>query len=537
MDAKVTMCVIDDIKSVVDGITHIPWENYGIEVIGTALDGITGLELIQQRKPDIVLTDIRMPNMGGMEMITRLKESSYAGKIIFFSGYTDLDYLQQAVRLGAFDYIVKPHSVKQIVEIVQKAKKEIEAMRREQLRLQEIHKKVKKSLPVLRQEFFNLLLHYHSSADSIQKRWEFLQIDLEQTDLAVLVIQIDQLQERGLSLPIEEIELIRFSLQNIVEETFASYTKRVIFRDAMNRFVVIYHSPEDLDDNGLAEQCCENIAAFTKFTVSIGCGRTAKYVHELSLAYREAILALSYQFYTGGNVVLTYDDVAGHDQTLPSYSKDREQELGMYLRSGNEVKALEVLKELFAELSGGPALPEPMKLISVYYELGSFVVRVLLEKTPYSELQPLEQKLRDRHWLTTVPLKELQHLLSEICIIGCQWIESRHHSESQAMIHQAIHFIRGRLHTELTVNDCAKHVHLSANYFVNLFKKVTGMTFVQFLTHERIEKAKIMLFEDYQVQEIASAVGYEDRRYFSDVFKKTTGMTPSEYKIHFSKEQ
>jgi two-component system response regulator YesN len=535
MGTQCTLCVIDDVVSVVQGISkHIPWEQYGIEVIGTALDGEEGLQLIHRLRPDIVLTDIRMPNMDGIEMLTELRQSSFEGKIIFFSGYNDFDYAQQALRLGAYDYITKPHSVEQIVEVILKAKAAIEAKALEDRHSLELRNKLKESLPILRQEFFSLLLHHRTNEDNIRNRWEFLQLTLPREDLTVLVFEIDQLTEKSIDLSIEEVELIRFSLQNIVEETISSYTQGVIFRDTMSRFAAIYHNQGELELTLIADKCCEHIAAYTKFTVTIGQGRGVCYASELSEAYQEANLALSYQFYAGGNVVLTYGDVAGNDNKFPRYSKDDEHELAMSLRSGNVIRARESLTLIFDELSSGPTRPEPMSLMSVYYELAAQMLRILLEKVPYSDIQHLEQKLRDRHWSTLIPLKELQQLIIDLCEEGCLLTERRQRSMTASMVDKAISFIHEQLHTDITVGDCAKHVHLSPNYFVNVFKRETGRTFVQFVTQARIEKAKTLLLEGHQVQEIAAEVGYEDRRYFSDVFKKAEGMTPSEYTRRFS---
>lgn len=531
-----TLCIIDDIPSVVEGIaTQIDWAGCGIRVAGTALDGEEGLQLIRRERPDIVLTDIRMPNMDGIEMMTKLKEAEIPSKVIFFSGYTDFEYAQQAVRLGAFDYLTKPHSLQQITDIVLKARETVLAERREQARLREIEGKVKDSLPILRQEFFNLLLRHPTSASSVQRRWAFLQIDMPQTDLAVMVIEIDQFDKRCGHLPIEEIELIRFSLQNIVEETIGARTSGVVFRETMSRFVAVYHAPDAFDTSSLAEQCCEHIARFTKFTVSVGHGRKASHVSEISRSYQDAIIALSYQFYTDGNVVLMYEEVADRHPMLPRYSKEREEELGLSLRSGNAAKAREALEAIFHELSSVTPLPEPSYLISVYKEIASFVIRVLLEHAPQEEVAELERRLVLAQ-PESAALKDLQRQLTDICEQGCRMIENRRQSDSERTIEAAIRYIRSSLHTDLTLESCARHVHLSGNYFANLFKRVTGVTFVQFVTGERIEAAKRMLIEGKQVQEIADAVGYEDRRYFTSVFKKMTGMTPSEFRAQYVKE-
>ncbi|KWX83970.1 AraC family transcriptional regulator, partial [Paenibacillus riograndensis] len=119
----VKICVIDDIKSVVDMITRKPqWQEYGIEVAGTALDGEEGLQMVREMKPDIVLTDIRMPRMDGLEMTRAILEFAPHCKIIILSAYSEFSYAQQAIRLGAMDFVKKPFSLEEIVNVVLKAK-------------------------------------------------------------------------------------------------------------------------------------------------------------------------------------------------------------------------------------------------------------------------------------------------------------------------------------------------------------------------------------------------------------------------------
>jgi len=536
LNERVTLCIIDDIPSVVEGLASaVDWASIGVEVVGTALDGKEGLALIREKRPDIVLTDIRMPNMDGIEMLDTLNRERIPSKAIFFSGYTDFEYARQAVRLGAFDYLTKPHSIPDILEIVAKAKERVLAERREQIRLIEIERRVKESLPILRQEFFTLLLHHAASEGAVRKRWAFLQIELPQTDLAVMMIEIDQFEKRCASLPIEEIELIRFSLQNILEETISSVTRGVVFRETMSRFAAVCHLPDGVDAADLAERCCEHVATYSKFTISIGVGRKATHASELHRSCQDARIALSYQFYTGGNVALLYDEVAGRGRVLPRYPKEKEQELGLALQSGNATKARETLADMLRELSSAEPRPEPAYLINVCKEIGFFAIRVLMESVPREETAELEHGLASARLEKASDLGELERILSDICERGCRIIERRRRSDSERIVDAAIRHIRANLREPLTLADCARHVHLSGNYFAGLFKRVTGMTFVQFVTNERIETAKRMLIEGRQVQEVALEVGYEDRRYFTSVFKKMTGLTPSAFVAEYKR--
>jgi two-component system response regulator YesN len=168
-------------------------------------------------------------------------------------------------------------------------------------------------------------------------------------------------------------------------------------------------------------------------------------------------------------------------------------------------------------------------MISVCYELAFMMLRVLLEKLPYEQVRGLERRIRENK-AAEPTMQELRQLLGDICRKGCKWIEMQRTSESEQIVRQSMQYIRDNLKQPLTVEQCAKQANLSAGYFSNVFKKVVGMTVQQFITQERIERAKQMLIEDYQVQEISDALSYEHRRYFSEVFKKVTGMTPSEFR-------
>lgn len=122
-----TICFIDDIQSVVDGVSkQINWERHGITVSGTAINGEDGLMLITSCRPDIIVTDIRMPKLDGLELTRRVKELLPRSKVILMTGFSDFEYARQAVQLGAFDFITKPFSLAHIEEIVVKAKKKLQ---------------------------------------------------------------------------------------------------------------------------------------------------------------------------------------------------------------------------------------------------------------------------------------------------------------------------------------------------------------------------------------------------------------------------
>jgi two-component system response regulator YesN len=156
--------------------------------------------------------------------------------------------------------------------------------------------------------------------------------------------------------------------------------------------------------------------------------------------------------------------------------------------------------------------------------------RVLGEKLPPDEMAVFDAKLIEIKNDATLSLKELQQQVKRLCELGCAGVRKQQVKEASQQVDEVIAYIRNHLDINLTVGEYAKMVYLSGSYFSNLFKKVTGMTITQFVTHERMERAKDMLIEGMQVQEISLAVGYEDRPYFTELFKRHTGMTPSDFR-------
>ncbi|CQR54327.1 response regulator [Paenibacillus riograndensis] len=532
----VSLCIIDDIKSVVDGLTAMSWEDQGIQVAGVSGNGEEGLKLITEVRPDLVITDIRMPRMDGLSMLRAVLEDNRSCKVILISGYADFEYAQQAVQLGAFDFVVKPFSEEDIMAAVLRAKAEILEERSRRLSLREMEIKLRESMPVLRQEYFTLLVSHRTSWEQAAGRWEFLNIELNPRGFVVMLIEIDRFQEQVAELSIREVELIRFSLLNITQETIAEYAGCAVFRARHNRYLAVMNDTGPVSPIEIAEQCCRNIERYTKFTVSVGVGGRVEETSELPDSYRQAHRALAHHLFTEGNAAIMYDDLhqTGSQEPLALEYKD---ELLLALRSGNAGRADAILSAIAETLHPLISRQNPDYLLSLYDELAASAIRTFYELVPYRDIQPLIQKFRAVQGTAGLPLASLQRQLLALCTEGAGLVRQNSLSEGQKVIYEAIDYIKSRLPEDITVGECAAHVHLSASYFSSLFKKVTGMTVTQFTTSERIQKAKALLVEGAQVQEVASAVGYEERRYFSEMFKKITGQTPTEFRAGYHPDQ
>ncbi|MHA6531816.1 response regulator [Paenibacillus sp. BAC0078] len=525
--------MVDDIPSVVRGLSlRIPWAEHGIEVAATASNGEEGLEQIRQHRPDIVLTDIRMPFVDGLEMMRTIQAEQPGIKLIFLTGYSDFAYAQEAVKLGAFDLIVKPFTKEQVIESVLKAKEVLERERSQAEQMRGMEQKLRESLPYLRQEYMRLLIRYGTRQQHRSQQWDFYAIKMNSRHFCVMVAEMDFFADRTAELPVPEVELIRFAVQNILEETITGLTQGIVFRENVNQFVIVMNPPVGLDAEQLAEKCRENVRRHTYQTVSIGLGGEVEEAGHLSASYAQAMSALAHTFLTGGNSVYRYVEGTDEDAAMPRYSYDKEKELLYCLRSANLTKAEEQLDDIWNEWLAGPALPTPSIVKTLCLELAHSIHRVFSEKALDSEVKTLEKKLADMNDATS--FEELRRQIREFCRQGCAYVHIRQSSDARQLVEQAITHINGNLHRNMSVADCAREVHLSPSYFSNLFKKETGMTLAQFIIGRRMEKAKELVLEGMQVQDIAVSLGYEDRPYFTELFKKYTGMTPTDFRAKYA---
>ncbi|MFB9279634.1 response regulator [Cohnella cellulosilytica] len=530
---RYTMVVIDDIRTVVNGISRdMDWESQGIEIAGTASSGEEGLALVRATRPDIIVTDIRMPKLSGIEMMRELQPQLPRSKFIFISGFSDFDHAQNALRLGAFDYILKPFTPQQLAETVRKAAAEMDAERRQSELLSDMEQKLRESRPLLRQEYLSMLVHFHAPKETLRKRWEFLQIEVDLQPLAVIVLEIDRFMQKTEDVPVNEAELLRFALQNIVEETMLNMAKGIVFRDSVHRFVAIVNPVCAGGALAIAEACRENVGRYSRSTVSAGVSAAVDDLSELPSAYRQAVEALTYTFYTGGNSVFFWEHIRQRQETMPRLDTELEKELVYALRSGNAEHAEKALALLLDDAGRGEKRPSPDSAKALCVELAALIRDAVPELTDEHELCELTRALSSPRAV----LSELRATLLSLCRLSCLQVQSRLQSSAQEMIQAAIRHIRDNLHLNLMVGDYAAHVHLSTSYFSNLFKKVTGTSVVAFVIQEKMEQAKLLLTEDRPIAEIAESLGYEERSYFSDVFKKTTGLTPTEFRAKYGRK-
>lgn len=529
------MVIVDDKDDVIQGIRAMGrWADYGIEVAGWAGNGTDALQVVAECQPEIVITDIRMPLMDGIQLTALLKERNPAIKIVILSGYDEFSYAQQAVKLGAEEYLLKPIRIRQLEEVIGRIKQQLDRERSKREEEAELRRRLEQSLPLLRDEFWRRLIAEPENPDAAELtgRLNFLQLAPPLQPAAVVLLEIDHYAGLIDSRSYQQEERLRAALE-AENRSAGEPSGGAVFADSRDRLVwLVAGWAEARDRNGLLqrlERIGARIRAESGFTVSMGIGRSHHGPDRLFRSYREAVEALSHKLYLGPDQVIFHEDAAPETKPGFDYPFHLEKELLAAVKLG-DAAGLRVSRERYFAALNQSAAAAPRYIKQCLIGLALSLSRLLMElKLDERSLTPDGNELLDAA-VRFETLEGFEEWLTGVCQRISALIQGAKKLKSQCKMEQAKEYIAAHLGDEISLNTVAEQMGLSPNYFSSLFKEHTGETFMEYLVKTRIERAKQLLRGGgYKVYEVANRVGYADPRYFSEVFKKYAGVNPAEY--------
>lgn len=534
-----TLVIVDDEPSVVNGLrTYVNWEAQGIEVIGTADDGDTGLVLIKDLKPDIVLTDVQMPSMDGIRMAAEVRALLPATKIVFISGHNDAEYLKSALQIHAVDYIFKPISRKELTIVMEQVSAAIDAEKREREMVNEMQIKLAQSMPLLREKFLLSLVSDHINTIHIHEKLEFLGLSFLSASVYItLVIVIDDVTQIMDTRTERDKQLLSYTILNIIQELIDKQMRGVTFEKVPGEYVGILLATPFYPDQSpeyellmLAESIREHLRKWLKLSVTIGVGEQVGSLSEVSTSYKQAKDAVDQKWYLGKNQILTMDNIQSGENLLYRFESELGGRVITALKSGDQNRLLTELGDIFRQL-------ELNRGYGSRYAQNISLHLILQSGQVLLELNGMSQDWENREmeaWQLVMRQETMQDLLlftESYLLKVCAFVQDKRSGKVSEVIERIRCLIEEKYSMNLTVAEIAEGVYLSPTYVRLLFKQETGETLFEYLTKVRIEKAKQMLRDpQHKFYEVCYAVGYSDPSHFSKLFKKMTGYTPSAYR-------
>ena len=501
---------------------NVDWHASGFEFCGEAADGEIALPLLRTSQPDVLITDIKMPFMDGLQLIKIVRERMPWVKIIILSGHDEFEYAQQAINLGVTDYLLKPVTVQKLQNVLQKLTVQLDQERKEQANLKKLQEQVEENRAVLCERLlFKLVVGAVSPSEAIEKG-QMLGLNLMARHYLVLILKIE-LGDRSEQYDHDGYQHVQQVVTALMEKNPDVF---VLKRDWGDLILIMKgETSEYLEEERdlLLAEIRQEIAK-THYQVTVGIGSSKNQIAEISQSFVEALVNAQNpagENKSGLNRAVEQAELLKVDKSA----------VEIYLRSGAKNGFDEFFQAYLGPL-GKTALKS--NLIRNYI----FVDVILAIAKLVNDLGgDVDQVIPELNSIETImsninSIEQLREQIHKILSSALTYRDSRPNGQYKNLIRQAKEYLE-RCYTdpELSLNAVAAQANLSASHFSVVFSQETGQTFKEYLTEIRINKAKELLrMTSLRAADIAYQVGYNDPHYFSSVFKKNTGLSPIEFR-------
>ncbi|MDR3598582.1 response regulator [Clostridium sp.] len=529
--------IVDDEEEIRLGIIKkIDWEANGFIVVGDAENGQEALEKAEKYQPDVIMTDIKMPFMDGLELGEKLVELMPSTKIIVFSGCDDFEYAHKAIKINVVEYVLKPINSLEFIEVLKRLKHQLDKEYEEKRNLETLYKHYVDSLPVIREQFLVGALEGRISENQWKEQSENLGIDFKCEHLSVALIRADgtlTLENDIDNVTIQkEPTLVPISIKKIVDEIMDNYGKLVslIYSDMV---VVIgnFCAKEDilLFIKGINE-VCKTYKRIMNLTISAGIGYTYTNPSEIRFSYRSAQSALEYRFILGTGKAIYIDDVEPDNSIQLQFDEQEEHSMLNAIKISSEEEITIAIDNLFEKFQD---LLLPFNQYRIYLmEIMTSILKLV--QTYNLDIDEIfgEGFNCYRHLEAFDSIDEVKKWITCKAIKVNDYIKKERINSSMLLIEKAKKYIKENyMDCDISVEKLCSELHVSPTYFSTIFKKETGESFVNYLTTIRLKEAiKLLNTTDDKTYIIAEKVGYPEANYFSYVFKKKFGVSPSKYR-------
>lgn len=484
---------------------YVDWDSYNISVIATAKNGKSAFNIALEHNPDIIITDIKMPIMDGIEFSRKLRESNITSKLIFLTGYDDFNYAKSAINVHASGYILKPFSIDELHDVINCVNKELEA---DELRIN--------STRIFVENRFKLLLNSQESDDCKKITDELSKIqnyDFVNNTYNIMLVYSD-------AKPVIHCREYIYSLDEYAQIIpNDSYCTVIILNSNINKNMNIEQISKKIQSNLLL-----NDANFTSIIYS----NLVHKFNDLGNIYIQLMNLEENLFYIGKNSILnasTVTESLSEAIKLPSIESKLAESLFTYEKD----KVQQVMSEYFDFIINNK-VSKPMLLESLF-NLLLYVWENFFNHNPDINPEIISKNELWNELLECKDINDAYNFVKEHVDRVAQYLIEKQKDKNQQVVDKVMKFIEKNFGNQITISDVAKDIYLSPNYIRNIFKEKTGITFLEYLVSYRMKKASELLKDkSLKVHEISNKVGYENVSYFCSVFAKHYGVSPNEYR-------
>ncbi|MCD7957819.1 MAG: response regulator [Lachnospiraceae bacterium] len=535
--------LVEDETIIREGLRDIiPWQQYGYTLVGDAGDGEEALPMIRETRPDVLITDIKMPFMDGLALSNLVSKEFPNTKIIIISGYDDFEYARSAIRIGVEQYLLKPVTKAMLVKTLNEVSEKISSEREQENYLEQFRSEVQEYEQFSRRRFFEELVTGRLSVGEIYEKAGQLGIAIQAQSYKILMYSI---LVRNTQVKDEGADEAQQEAHDGLTHFFQMYPEYLVFRWNIQTYAVLIKAgPGQMEE--LTVRCLDTIRMHVlpienKVEWHVAVGEETTRLSALPGCFDEVSRIYSYRHLSGGCHVLKKENTRvlmenEEEGSLKNVDMTRLDPsiLRGFLENGSSEEIDNFAEEYISETHDAAA----SRLFCQYLMLNvRFTAIAYLESLGYEQKDFIDDFPAAQLTGRSLDHQELREYVRTILFCVFELKEKESKSQSRTMIRQALEYIDHNFTNEsISLKEVAGQVNVSANYFSAVFSQEMQQTFVEYLTQKRMEYAKELLRgPGLRSAEVAARVGYKDPHYFSFVFRKTQGCTPRDYRAKYAR--
>lgn len=509
--------IADDEKMPRDILSnYINWSNLGVTGILEADDGLKALNIAMEEKPDIIISDIKMPHMNGIDFATKIREHLPDTKLIFLSGYSDKEYLKSAIKLKAVSYIEKPIDLEEITSLL---KDTISDLVEEQNKKSEAHVLIENRLCI------SLTLQSVDSEDVLEKCKSLNKSFCNYNKYVTSIINFNESSYKEINFS---------SLKSIIELRDDLYILGVKGEDC----AIIHFALNDENTIIKVKEVLAKLISTVKSTINNNCtifaslGKEEASFCELYKSYQTAVMAMQKHFYRGRNIVIAFED----DNSPPlEFDENILTSLDSCIKNNRQTEAEVLVKRLVLSFKNHENTHHNL-VRNTFYKMILSLARIAQDRNiPFLK----DQSNHILHTITnSKTIDEIEKSVLTLILSIFEYLNTSFDPGKDTIVKITNYITSNFCDENITVNSIAEQLNLTPTYLCMVFKRDTGKTINQYITNLRVEKAKEFLaIREIKLYDVARRVGYNDGKYFTRVFTKTTGLNPKEYREIHSRDK
>ena len=532
--------IIDDEVSVVEGLKKtISWGNHGFEVIGEAHNGLEGLEKIIELRPNLVITDITMPFIDGIEMIERAKTTYPNFYVIFLTCHAEFDLTVKAIKLNAWDYLIKETLER---EELYKALNKINSKLTEEMNRKVIENQMNwefnKNLYLIGETIINELLQgTYKYSDALKPNTKLYNFNFNKDKFVLSMIELDNYSFFIVNNRFSNKELLRFVILNVIEEILRKNEFGVAFSRSDKEYFILYNYHSNIKDNvfdqikSISREIQNHLKAVVESSVSVYISKNTDEINNIPLLYEQILELKKERFYLHAEVVISKNDFFLQETSSDNVPGEYGSLIKLYENSleNKDIVWMKTIVNEFVDKAGKNkyGVEYVRQVIGrMFFALSDYMEKQILKYTEQTITAPYLKIINE---LETI--YELKEVLIEHSQKAIELVSDTAVNSTDNEIIKVIQYINKHIDEHITLEFVSKYICMNSSYFCRYFKIKTGENFIEYLSKLRIEKAKeLLLSTALTIDEIACKVGYVNPVYFMKVFKKITGFTSGEYR-------